>query len=76
MLKCVDEVRKKDAEKVYCYVTHPVLAGDSVKKINSSSINEFICTNTLALREKSQKIVQLSVAGLISRQIKEIYQAN
>jgi ribose-phosphate pyrophosphokinase len=76
VFKCVEEVRKRDAEKVYCFATHPVLPGDAIRKINKSNIDEVICTNTLPLNEKSAKIVQLSVAGMISKQIIQIFESS
>lgn len=73
ILKCVEEVRKKDAEKVYCYATHAVLAEGTVQKFNRSSLDECICTNTLEIKEKSSKIIQLSVSRLIANRILEMY---
>ena len=76
LLKCVDTVRKMDAEKIYCFATHPVLSQGSVQRINQSSITEYICTNSLPVYEKSSKIMQLSIAGLIAAKIVEIFDSS
>ena len=76
ILKCLAQVRQKDAEKIYCFATHPVLSEGAVGRINKSSLTEYICTNTLPIQEKSAKIVQLSVANLIAKKIYEVFEAS
>lgn len=73
LLKCVEAVRKIDAEKVYSFVTHPVLPNSSIKNLNQSSLDECICTNSLKLQEHSNKVVQLSIAGLLAEKILEVH---
>lgn len=76
MLRCVDTIRKMDAEKIYCFATHPVLTAGAVSKINKSSLTEYICTNSLPIYEKSSKIVQLSIAGLIASKVREVFESS
>lgn len=76
ILRCLEQVRKKDAEKVYCFVTHPVLSEGAVTRINNSSLTELVCTNTLPIERKSSKIVQLSVAKLIAKKIVEVFESD
>ena len=73
MLKCLEAVRKIDAERVFSFATHPVLPNNTITKLNKSSLDELVCTNSLKLQEFSGKIVQLSIAGLIAEKILEIY---
>jgi len=62
-------------EEIYVGVTHGVLTGDAVKKIEESRIKQVVITDTVPLpREKeSPKIVQLSVAPLFAQAIKRIH---
>ena len=75
LFRVLDQIRKKDAEKIYFFATHPVLADGTVRKINNSSLTELICTNTLPISEPSSKIVQLSLAKLIAGKIIDVYQS-
>ena len=76
ILKCLENVRHQDAERVFAFATHPVLPGSSISKLEKSSLDEYICTNTLKLSQNSEKIVQLSVAGLIANKILEIFESS
>jgi len=62
------------AKKVYACVTHPLLSNPAIDRINNSPLEEVVCTNTiqLPLSKKSPKIVQLSIADLISQGILNI----
>jgi ribose-phosphate pyrophosphokinase len=74
IFKCLENVRNQDAERVFAFATHPVLPGSSIRNLEKSSLDELICTNTLKLAENSEKIVQLSVAGLIAKQVLEVFE--
>ncbi|MCX7052801.1 MAG: ribose-phosphate pyrophosphokinase, partial [Proteobacteria bacterium] len=57
------------AKRVVAYITHPVLSGPAVDRIEASSLDELVVTDTIPLRENAQacrKIRQLSVAGLLA----------
>jgi ribose-phosphate pyrophosphokinase len=66
---------ERGAKTVSACCTHPVLSGPAVKRINKSSLEELIVTNTIPLSEeaqKSDKINVLSVAELFAEAIKRI----
>lgn len=64
------------ASEVYACCTHAVLSEPAVERIAKSKIKELIVTNTIPLTADKQheKIVQLSVAPLLSEAIRRIFQ--
>lgn len=64
------------AKEVYACCTHPVLSGPAIERIQNSKIKELVITNTIELPEekKIDKIVELSVAKLISEAIIRVYE--
>jgi ribose-phosphate pyrophosphokinase len=57
--------------------SHAVLSGPAIKRINDSSLNELITTNTIALDSKQQecrKLTVLSVAQLLADAIVRIHE--
>lgn len=68
-------LKEKGAEKVYAYVTHGVLSGEAVQKIEDAPIEELIITDSIQATDtilSSQKISQLSIATLLSEAIRRI----
>ncbi|MFC4323936.1 ribose-phosphate diphosphokinase [Litchfieldia salsa] len=64
------------ATEVFACCTHPVLSGPAIERIQNSQIKELVVTNTIELPEekKIDKIVELSVAKLISEAIIRVYE--
>ena len=64
------------AVEVYACCTHAVLSSPAVERIAKSKIKELIVTNTIPIPEEKrhEKIVQLSVAPLLSEAISRIFQ--
>jgi ribose-phosphate pyrophosphokinase len=76
LVKAADALINKGAERVYACCTHPVLSGNAVEKIENSSIEEIIVTNTIPLNKRalaSKKIASLSVARILGEAIKRIH---
>ena len=63
-------LKKEGANKVYAFVTHGVLSGNAVEKINSSQIDKLFITDSIPLKEKSEKIETISVAKYLADAIK------
>jgi len=65
----------KGAKNVYVYITHAVLSGSAVEKIEKSSIKKLITTDTIDNSKKikqSKKIEIISLAPMISEAMKRI----
>ncbi len=71
-----DALFERGAKEVYACCTHPVLSGPAIERIDHSSIKELAVTNTITLPEekKIDKIIQLSIAPLLSEAIIRVYE--
>ena len=68
-------LKDKGAKDVYVYITHAVLSGPAVEKIEKSNIKKLITTDTIDNAKKinnSKKIEIISIAPMISEAIKRI----
>jgi ribose-phosphate pyrophosphokinase len=74
LINASEALKKAGAKKIYACCTHPILSGNAVKKIEFSSIEKLIVTNTIKLSSErtSSKIEVLSIASLIGEAIKRI----
>jgi len=75
LCKAADALKEQGATAVRAYCTHPVLSGEAVNRINASSLNEVVVTNTIPLSDAaaaSGKIRQLSIAHLLGESIRRI----
>ena len=61
------------ARSVRVCATHPVLSGESFKRIEKSSIQEVIVTDTIPVHNNSSKIRVISVAELFADVINKVY---
>ena len=64
------------AKEVYACCSHPVLSGPAIERIESSVIKELVVTNTIQLsdEQRSPKIKELSVAGLMAEAISRVFE--
>lgn len=68
-------LKEKGAKSVRAAITHGVLSGDAIEKINGSLIDELILTDTIMQKEeieKHPKITIVSTAPLLAEVIKRI----
>ena len=66
---------EKGAKEVHVYVTHGVLSGEAVKKINKSKIKKLVVTDTIDNQDKIKKasnIEILTISNLMGEAIKRI----
>jgi ribose-phosphate pyrophosphokinase len=75
LTQAADFVKKEGAKHVSAYITHPVLSGPAIERINASQLDELVVTDTIPLTKegkKSPKIRQLSVAELMGETMRRI----
>ena len=63
------------AKEVYAHVTHGVLSGEAIERVNNSSLTKLIITDTINETEEvkaSNKIETVSVVNLLAEAIKRI----
>lgn len=70
--KAAKLIMDEGAASVRAFCTHPVFSGDAYKKIEESPFTEVVVTDTLPLKEKSNKITVISTADLFAEVIKRV----
>lgn len=73
LFKAASELKKKGAKSVRAFVTHPILSGGAVQKIEASELEELVTTDTIPLKQESAKITVLSIAPVFSKAIRKIH---
>jgi len=74
--KAVDALIDAGATEVLVAATHAVLSGPAVERLKSSKVAEVVITNTLPTPDanKFDKLTILSIAPLLARAIKEVFE--
>ena len=75
LCQAVGALKQQGAEKVVAYITHPLLSGAAVERINNSVLDELVVTDTIPLSDDaraSAKIRQLSVAEMLAETMRRI----
>ena len=68
-------LKDRGAKEVYVYITHGVLTGDAIQKIQKSVIKKLVITDTIDNDEKVKKIKNievLTISNLMAEAIKRI----
>jgi ribose-phosphate pyrophosphokinase len=71
-------LKERGATRVVAYITHPVLSGPAVERIEGSVLDELVVTDTIPLGDAASacdKIRQLSVAELLAESVRRISDA-
>lgn len=66
-------LKEKGAKSVRAVCTHPVLSGTAYDNIENSVLEEIVVTDTIPLKQKSNKIKVLSVSDLFAKAIRKIH---
>jgi ribose-phosphate pyrophosphokinase len=64
--KAADLMMESGANSVRAMCTHPLFSGSAIEKIEKSSLQEVIVTDTIPLKQTSKKITVLSTAELFA----------
>ncbi len=72
LCKAANLIKEEGAKSVKAMITHPVLSGDAIDKIEDSAIEELLITDTIPLKRESKKIKVLSVAPLFAEAIRRV----
>jgi Phosphoribosylpyrophosphate synthetase len=76
IIKAADLLLAAGAADVIAAATHPVLSGPAVDRLKNSRISEILLTDTLPIppERRLDKITVLSIAPLIARAIREVFE--
>lgn len=72
LAKAADMMIERGALSVRAICTHPVLSGNAYENLENSKIEELIVTDTIPLKQQSDKIKVLSVAPLFAQVIENV----
>ncbi|MBV9185901.1 MAG: ribose-phosphate pyrophosphokinase [Acidobacteria bacterium] len=76
LIHSVEALMEQGARSISATCTHGVLSGPAVDRINSSSLQQVITTNSMPMADKEQecpKLRTLSIAELLAEAIKRIH---
>ena len=77
LTKVAEAIKAAGAREVLACCTHPVLSGHAIERIEKSPLSKLIVTDSLPLSAEKRacgKIVELSIAELLARAIKNIHE--
>jgi ribose-phosphate pyrophosphokinase len=66
-------MKERGALNITAICTHPILSGPAYQRIEDSPIDEVLVTDTVSLRQPSDKIKVLSVADIFAKAIQRIH---
>ncbi len=75
LIEASNALKKAGAKDIYAAITHPVLSGPAIKRIEASHIKKLFVTNTIPVQDgkRHEKIKVLSIAPLLADAIKRIH---
>lgn len=76
LVECVEALLEHGARpEIHIAVTHPLLTGDAVQRLDRPEIAEIVVTNTIPLppEKRIPRIKQISIAPLLGEAIRRIY---
>ena len=77
LCQAASALKAKGAKSVSAYITHAILSGPAIDRINASDLDELVVTDTVPLSEAAaqcSKIRRLEVAELLAETIRRISQ--
>ncbi len=69
LCNAANALKEKGAKAVKAYITHPVLSGPAIERLENSSIDELVVTNSIPLSKDAQKCSKIriiSIANIIA----------
>jgi ribose-phosphate pyrophosphokinase len=74
-VSAIEALKKAGANEIFGAVTHPILSGDAVEKIENSSITKLYVTDSVPLKEdiNTKKIIAKTASGLLSEAIRRTH---
>jgi ribose-phosphate pyrophosphokinase len=75
LCQAAQALKDAGAARVVAYITHPVLSGAAIERIEKSVLDELVVTDTIPLSDAARackRIRQLTVAGLLAETIRRI----
>ena len=71
-IKAASIIKASGAKSVRAMITHPVLSGQAIEKVEASELEELVTTDTIPLKRESSKIHVLSCDWLLAEAIRRV----
>jgi ribose-phosphate pyrophosphokinase len=72
LVLAADMMKERGAKSIRAFATHPILSGNAVERINNSSIEELVVTDSVPFHGESDKIKVLSIAEIFAKTIQAV----
>jgi ribose-phosphate pyrophosphokinase len=71
----IEALKKKGARNIYGAITHPILSGQAIERINNSDLTKLYVSDTIPIRKDAdlKKISVISAAGIFAEAIRRTY---
>ena len=66
LCNAANALKEKGAKAVKAYITHPVLSGPAIERLEKSEIDELVVTNSIPLSPEAKKCSKIRVISLAS----------
>ena len=66
LCNAADALKKQGAQKVYAYISHPVLSGSAIEKISKSKLDSLIVTDTIPLSKEAENCKKIKIVSMDS----------
>lgn len=67
-------MKSEGARSVRACITHPLLSGNAIEKIENSELEELVVCDTIPISQEATKIKTLSVSKLFAQAIRNVYE--
>ncbi len=75
LCNAAQSLKDRGAKKVIAYATHPVLSGPAIERLNSSSMDELVVTDSIPLSDEAKNckvIRQLTLSDMLAEAMRRI----
>ncbi|MDR1848048.1 MAG: ribose-phosphate pyrophosphokinase [Bacteroidales bacterium] len=72
LCKAADLIMESGARSVKAMITHPVLSGDAIEKIENSAMSQLVITDSIPVKRESKKLKVLSTAEIFAEAIRRV----
>ena len=71
----IEALKKKGARNIYGAITHPILSGQAIERINNSDLTKLYVSDTIPIKKDAdlKKISVISASGIFAEAIRRTY---
>jgi len=73
LVSAIEALKKNSARNIYGSITHPLLSGPAIERIHNSEITKLYVTDTIPLKNESDKIDVVTASDIFAEAIRRTY---